>query len=281
MRRAAALALLFALAAASPAAAEDATQREVQTLAARAATGDRAALRSLRRIDTVGGRRVDLSAALAGAGPRALRARLETLAAGAATGRVAAADAREDAAAILGERRFHESELPRPFEGVLRRASRYVESAFDRLAGWLPGGRLTLWVILAALVVAAASLLTGRTVSRAAQAAAQHRPAGVPEPPDARRLEREADAAERRGDLELALRLRFRAGLLRLDRARVLGYDETLTSREIGRVLRSRDFDRLAAIFDEVVYGGRRPERADVQVSREAWAGVLAGVAAR
>jgi len=34
----------------------------------------------------------------------------------------------------------------------------------------------------------------------------------------------------------------------------------------------------VAATFDEVVYGRRRPERADVEASRAAWSRVLAAV---
>ena len=41
------------------------------------------------------------------------------------------------------------------------------------------------------------------------------------------------------------------------------------------RSLRSADFDRLAADFDEVVYGRRPASAADVETSRSRWAAVL------
>jgi hypothetical protein len=90
-------------------------------------------------------------------------------------------------------------------------------------------------------------------------------------------LERLAAEAEYRGDLEIALRLRFRAGLLRLAQARVLPARPSLRTFEARRVLRDPRFDRLARDFDEVVYG-RRPARPDDLVAaREEWPHVLGG----
>ena len=94
---------------------------------------------------------------------------------------------------------------------------------------------------------------------------------------DPAELERLADEAERRGDLEIALRLRFRAGLLRLGRARaVAAASVALRTREARRALRNPRFDRLARDFDEVVYGGRAPRPEDVAAARSEWPRVLA-----
>ena len=94
-------------------------------------------------------------------------------------------------------------------------------------------------------------------------------------------LEREAQAAEGAGELELALRLRFRAGVLRLQRARVVPPSGILTSRELSRRLGSREFDLAAGVFDEVVYGRRPAQPVDVATTREAWQHVLRAVQAR
>ena len=88
---------------------------------------------------------------------------------------------------------------------------------------------------------------------------------------DPRELERLADEAERRGDLEIALRLRFRAGLLRLARADRLPARPSLRTYEARRILRNARFDRLARDFDEIVYGRRPPRPADVRFAREEW----------
>jgi hypothetical protein len=82
--------------------------------------------------------------------------------------------------------------------------------------------------------------------------------------------------AERRGDFEAALRLRFRAGLVRLGRAELIALRPSITSAEVSRALRVPAFDRLAADFDEVVYGRRPPRRDDVETARREWPQVLA-----
>ena len=106
-----------------------------------------------------------------------------------------------------------------------------------------------------------------------ASAAAAGRRRGARDDP--RALERLAAEAEAAGDLEEALRLRFRAGLLRLDARGAIEYRPSISTREVRRKLRSEDFDALAATFDDVVYGGRAAEGADVSDARERWPAVV------
>ena len=89
------------------------------------------------------------------------------------------------------------------------------------------------------------------------------------------RLERLADEAEAAGAFEQALRLRFRAGLLRLDDGGAIDYRPSISTREVSRKLRSEDFDALATTFDDVVYGGRAAEDADVRRRARAGAQVV------
>ena len=88
-------------------------------------------------------------------------------------------------------------------------------------------------------------------------------------------LERDADAAEQRGDLDLALRLRFRAGLLRLDGRGAIRYRPSITSGQVARQLRLRDFDDLAITFDAVAYRGRHASSTDVHSARATWPRVV------
>jgi hypothetical protein len=198
---------------------------------------------------------------------------------GAAGSPSSASAARRGAQEILAQRRFEERDTPRPFREPLEwlrdRLRSAVEPIVSRVAPHVPGGRSTVWTIAALVVVALAAALAARIVRRRTSEATQRARAATEGPLDPRRLEREADEAERRGDLERALRLRFRAGLVRLQRAEVIPARESLTSGEVARRLRSPDFDRVAATFDEVVYGGRRPLSADVESSRAAWSRVL------
>jgi hypothetical protein len=189
------------------------------------------------------------------------------------------AQAREQAREILSERRFHGTSLPRPFHGILAWLGdrlHFVVRGWDWLAAKL-GGQHVLWALVGAVVLALAAFLAVRLAKRRAEVEAlgmgrRARARGE----DPAELERLADEAERRGDLEVALRLRFRAGLLRLGRARALPLRPSLRTREARRALRSARFDRLARDFDEVVYGGRSPREADVETARSEWPQVVA-----
>jgi hypothetical protein len=277
-----ALVALCACMLAGPALAAAATGEEVRALAQRAQSNP-AALERLRSITVVDGRRVDLRDALRTTDRGDLRARLSAL--GRSAGAAPVMDARAQAHAILHERRFRGSSVPRPFHGALVWLGKKLEPvgrAFHRLARRVPGGEWTLWLILAAFVVALSSVGAARVAKRRGVQALelgerQRLPPGL----DPRRLEREADEAEATGDLGRALRLRFRAGLLRLGRARVVPMRESLTSGEARRILRLPEFDSLARTHDEVVYGGRPARTEDTAAAREHWPQVLAAKGVR
>jgi hypothetical protein len=119
------------------------------------------------------------------------------------------------------------------------------------------------------------ALRMARRRERVRRRAATPRPSsGVADPAA---LERAAAAAERAGDLRGAIRLRFQAGLLRLDRARVIEWRPSLTTAEIARSVRSPEFASLARRFDEIVYGGRVPLPEDAATARRGWAELIEG----
>jgi hypothetical protein len=180
--------------------------------------------------------------------------------------------ARAEARDILSERRFQEHGLPDPFRDVLDRVAGWVDSflgLFDDLG--LPGGRPGVWLLLALIAAVAAFLVAGRLMGRR-RASAPARAAAASlarEDPDA--LERRAREAAARGDHELALRLGFRAGVVRLHRRGRIDAEESLSTGEIARAVGAPGFDRAAARFDEVVYGRRPAAAEDVDAARTAW----------
>jgi uncharacterized protein DUF4129 len=195
-----------------------------------------------------------------------------------------AAQAREQAREILSQRRFQEPELPRPFEHPLQWLGDRLEDvgdwfldAFDGVDGALPGGAWVLWLLLALGAVAAGALVARAAVRRRAVAGLVRAAAGKGEPAaDPAAIEREADAAERDGDYERAVRLRFRAGVVRLERERVLEPGGLRTTGEIAHALHSPAFDALGTDFDAIAYGGRPAGEDDARAARDGWQAVLA-----
>jgi hypothetical protein len=245
---------------------------ELRSLAARAAS-DPAALAQLRRVDSVGGRAADVAGALRGARGADLDARLRVLAAPDAA--APADDPRGEARDILSQRRFTGASVPGPFRGILDWLGDRLRWVGDRLDDIVPGGRSVLWLALAALVGVLAAIVARRTLTGRVRAATQAAAFAAGPRDDARELERRAGAAEAAGDLEAALRLRFRAGLLRLDARGAIDFRPSISTYEVRRALRSRDFDALAADFDDVVYGGRPAAPGDVEASRRRWPAVV------
>jgi hypothetical protein len=97
----------------------------------------------------------------------------------------------------------------------------------------------------------------------------------VAPPIRARDLERNADAAERDGRHADAVRLRFRAGLMRLAESERVQGAPSMLNAEISRALRSQRFDGLARRFEEIAYGGRAAMEQDAEASRHEWSRLL------
>jgi hypothetical protein len=190
-----------------------------------------------------------------------------------------AAEARTEARDILADDRYHGADFPRPLDGPLDWLGERIEAVFDWLENLgpdVPGGPVALWMALAAAVLLAATLVTSTTIRRRAIAIERARRAALPATEDPRALEREADRAEREGDWERAVRLRFRAGLLRLDHRRVIAYRPSLTTGEVARAVRSPAFAEIGGRFDAIAYGGRPADRDDAEAARRGWEAVLA-----
>ena len=188
------------------------------------------------------------------------------------------------AAAILRESRFHNPSVPRPLHGVLHAigsAARGVEHALltlvAKLAKVVPGGKAGVWVLLGLLVVAAIAALVSRDARRRTRrahlSAVRMGDVSALERPE--ELERRAAEAHREGRYEEAVRLRFRAGLGRLEDRGTIAASRSTPTAQVARALRSADFDELAKRFDEIAYGGDAAVVADDEEARRRWPVVL------
>lgn len=287
--------LLLLVGVAVPVGAE--TSVEVRELARRAHT-DGAALNRLRSVKEVDGRPVDYERALAGADDAALEQRLDAIEAGfsgdlsssnssSGGGAPVPATARQEAERILASRAFRPAQPPRPLLGAIRKLGDWLEPVagpigrfLAPLGRWLVRVAETPWKLglLGLAVMALAALISVRLGRRRSGMAVAGPHAGLAvggRPRTARQLEHEADAREAAGDLGEAYRLRFLAGVLRLDEAGVLPYRTSLTTGQLVRAVRSPALGPLAATFDEVAYGGRQPEPRDLTAAKTQWPRVL------
>jgi Domain of unknown function (DUF4129) len=280
VRRAVAALACVLTCAAWPAAARaaEATTAEVRALAA-AAQRDPAVLQRLRAIDAVDGRPARLGAALVGRDAD-VRARLRALAQAAPPAASAPSPdgARERARDVLKQQRFQRTSVPAPLRSVrerigegLRSLGRPFEDAFQWIVGWIPGGRAVLWALLATVLLGAAALLAGRTGADRVSAAGAVAGAGDPQGVSAARLRQEADRAERSGNLDEALRLRFRAGLVDLDSRELIELRPALTNHELLRDVPSATLAGLVDGFESVAYGGRPADPDDLRTARDGW----------
>jgi hypothetical protein len=194
--------------------------------------------------------------------------------------------AREQARQILAQRRYHGTPVPQPFHRPLSWLGNELSRVFGSFAVSIPGTGQALnlaWLAFGVVGVGLAALVALRVVRRRgglrvdrgggarAHAALEDDPAT---------LDRRAEAAERAGDLSGALRLRFRAGLVRLARASAIPARDSVTTGEVRRALRSSEFDELARSFDEVAYGQREASLHDLERARSSWPRVLAAARA-
>ncbi|MGI8774115.1 MAG: DUF4129 domain-containing protein [Actinomycetota bacterium] len=254
--------------------AVDVSREELRRLVTEAAE-DESSTADLERVTSVDGLPVDLGPVLSG-GRRDVTRRLEALVAGSNEGRPDPAAVRVSAREILQEPRFRGADPPRPFAGLLQRLGRLFERPFEwiaerfrSLSGWGKASALaTAGAILLAAGWGLARLVVRRRVNRYSPAY-KTVPAQAPIGPE--RLENAADTAERQRDYALAVRLRFRAGLLRLAAKGVIEFRPSDTSLALRRTLSSPIFDHLAERFDAIVYGGEEATDQDVADARLEW----------
>lgn len=188
--------------------------------------------------------------------------------------------ARRAAASILRQGRFHPPSVPRPLHGLLHAIGtgldglgNDISTIVDDVGRVIPGGSAVAWVLLGLIVVGAVVIVARRGRFISEPGVGSRAVLGPAERPE--ELEREAEAAERDGRFADAVRLRFRAGLVRLaDRDARLSVRFT-PNAAVGRIVNSPDFDGLTERFDEITYGAAPATEQDARDAQERWNVVL------
>jgi hypothetical protein len=200
--------------------------------------------------------------------------------------------ARRQAAHILSQPPFKSKPGSAPLRGFFNAIGRGLEKVFGPIFRWLgrdlfrPIGHFGVdllgpywWIALAGIAVIAGvfigRLLIGRRarIGRNEESELADDPAGVE---DVASLEAAAAAAEASGQLEEAVRLRFRAGLARLESLGIISNRLATTSHQARRILHNRSFDAIADRHEEIAYASARAAPADAAAAREGWPRVIA-----
>lgn len=150
----------------------------------------------------------------------------------------------------------------------------------DRFLSSVPGGPRVFFGLLALLVIAAAgwvALRLGKRRNRQVESFNLGRLSALRglDPDD---LEASATSAAARGNFRESVRLRFVAGLLRLDAKRAIEFTPGITSAEVAARLRQPAYDNLADQFDAIVYGDEPAGVDDDQAALAGWQELLESV---
>lgn len=92
---------------------------------------------------------------------------------------------------------------------------------------------------------------------------------------DAELLERMSEQAEQAGHLDLALRYRFRSGLLRLNDINAISFHPSVTNAQWQLVINNDAFNNLTRDFNDVTYGHRQCDPSVLTRSRSEWARLM------
>lgn len=183
---------------------------------------------------------------------------------------------RDEIERILSSAKY-DTPQPSQLGGWWRRTWFRILDWIDGLISAFPGGPQIFFGLLALIVVGLvvfAVLRLGRRRNRQIEAlhfAQRASERGL----DPREIEQRADKAAAQGDYREAVRLRFLAGLLRLDERKAIAFRPGITSAEVSAILRSPAYDQLAGRFDAIVYGDDRAGLDDHRHAIDGWRRVL------
>lgn len=182
--------------------------------------------------------------------------------------------ARNDVQSILDG--YRPNRTPRPLQGFLDWLGDRV-GPIEHFVGrfWSNIPHALRWPIGIAATAGLAALVVWmfrRRARRSADAERATRSSAAEREATARELEAQADAAAAAGDHALAVRLRFRAGLVRLDDdAHAIDLTPALLNSTVRSTLDDTRFDGLATTFEEITYGERPAVADESERARSDW----------
>ena len=159
----------------------------------------------------------------------------------------------------------------RPARWLYHHALLHIGHGFtSAFGGW--------WVVVVGLLAVGFGMAVGVQIVRHRARISARPPSSasaefVSDDPDV--LEHRAADAEQAGDHQTALRLRFRAGLVRLQHRGVIAHPEAQTDRQLTAALHSPTFDALAGRHEKIVYARDDATSADAVAARTGWPRVL------
>jgi hypothetical protein len=181
------------------------------------------------------------------------------------------------------------SHSPAPLAGFLHAVGRLYQRTVDPVWHWIQqhifspihtrfSDTFGTWAGIVAIGIAIAlgvaiAILLERHRTRTAQKSAP--PVIMRGPDDPDRIERDALRYENEGDFDKALRLRFQAGLLRLERSGYINDRLVKTNTQVSAQINSPNFDKLAHRHEEVVYAGDIATSADSDEAKQSWPRVI------
>ena len=253
----AALALLFAPGVAG---ATEVSRDEFVSLAEEASS-ESAALDELRAVTSVEGVPVEIETVLAGADGDDLDARLDELTRSAEATPAEALDA-DEARASVEEILAGDPDPPPVSDGQ----GGGVE---------IPSPSLPVAIFVALVILGLAALAARGAGQRTILEREAAKEGKEPKRATGRDLTREADEAERRGDFASAVRLRFQAGLTRLDELGSIELRPSLTASGVVRESGLGAIGGLADAYERVAFGGREASAGDAEKQRSGWRSVV------
>lgn len=190
------------------------------------------------------------------------------------------AEARRLAEKILSDRKYKEARPPNPFERPIAwigaTVRRFFSSIADLVDRIIPGNARQAWGVIALLAGLATVLFVIQLAIRRQRVraiAAIGKASLTFEDPA--QLEALAAAAANKANYGESIRLRFRAGLVRLEQSRRIADPSHHTNGDIYESVRAEPLLHLQRQFDQIIYGRAEANADDEAEARRNWKHLL------